>query len=333
MNKLLSLFLVVFAGCSQSESSVSDSQLAYLGQSPPGNTPELFAPGVVSTGVNEMSICFSEKGDEVFLLVARPTLIITSKIKNGEWTSFEEPAFIDSARSNYYMFLSPNGKKMFFTSTRPDGDSKDSVAPNPGPAIWVTERSEGMWDTPQKVDFGDEFKGTGSFPSVADNGNLYFSSFDNKTISVYCSKYVNGKYTTPIRLSDSINQGTFNSHVYIAPDESYLLFDSRGRDDVIGGVDIYISFRDENGNWTKAQNIGDKINSESSDMRSYVSTDGQYFFFCSSRQTKNRNLPAHPMKGDQIRSILNAPGNGQQDIYWVSASFIDDLKKLKFNLK
>lgn len=303
----------------------------YLGQKPPSNIPELFAPGIVSTGANEMSICFSEKGDEIFLLVARPTLIITSRIKNSVWTDFEEPSFIDPTRANYYMFLSPDGKKLFFTSTRTDNGIKDSLAPRPPAAIWFTERFNGIWNKPQKVDFGSDFKGTSSFPSVANNGNIYFSSFNNGSVGIYCSKYINGKYSTPKCLGDSINNGTFNSHPYIAPDESYLLIDSRRKENIVGGSDIFISFKDENENWTKAQNIGDKINSESNEMRSFVSQDGQYLFFSSDRQVLKRDLPTIPMKGDQVRALLNSPGNGQQDVYWVSASFIEKLMQIKFN--
>ncbi len=120
MRKVLILMLVGLPYLIQAQTTQEFPELRgeYLGQKPPSNTPELFAPGIVSTGANEMSICFSEKGDEIFLLVARPTLIITSSIKNSVWTDFEEPSFIDPVRANYYMFLSPNGKKLFFTSTR-----------------------------------------------------------------------------------------------------------------------------------------------------------------------------------------------------------------------
>jgi len=61
-----------------------------------------------------------------------------------------------------------------------------------------------------------------------------------------------------------------------------------------------------------------------------VLTGANEMSICFSEKGDLTNLP---MKGDQVRALLNSPGNGQQDIYWVSASFIEELKQLKFNLK
>jgi len=38
----------------------------YLGQIPPGKTPEIFAPGIVSTGMSESAIAVSSDGNEIF---------------------------------------------------------------------------------------------------------------------------------------------------------------------------------------------------------------------------------------------------------------------------
>ena len=71
----------------------------YLGQKPPGIKPELFAPGIVSTGANEMSICFSPDGDEVFYFISgpsfQPRIILSSHIENKVWTRPKELPFFD----------------------------------------------------------------------------------------------------------------------------------------------------------------------------------------------------------------------------------------------
>jgi len=85
-----------------------------------------------------------------------------------------------------------------------------------------------------------------------------------------------GKYTKPVKLSNAINdEGCFRP--YIAPDESYIIFDRRKSDNNIGNKnkeDLYISFRDRNSEWTKAQNMGISINTEYRDKRPFVSFDG-----------------------------------------------------------
>lgn len=51
-----------------------------------------------------------------------------------------------------------------------------------------------------------------------------------------------------------------------------------------GASDLYISIKDSNDLWTDAQNMGNAINSNNDDFGPWVSSDGQYFFFCSQRE-------------------------------------------------
>ena len=87
---------------------------------------------------------------------------------------------------------------------------------------------------------------------------------------------------------------------FIAPDKSYILFDSC-RSGGNGNSDLYISFRRPDGSWTEAENLGNTINSEFSEWLPYVTPDGKYLFF--SRTVK-----------------------GETDLYWVSADAIKDLR-------
>ena len=75
--------------------------------------------------------------------------------------------------------------------------------------------------------------------------------------------------------------------------------------------DLYVSFRRESGSWTKPKNMGRKINSEAKDAFPYVTSDGKYFFFNSSRVSVLND-----------KKIPDGPGN----IYWVDAKIIEELK-------
>ena len=112
--------------------------------------------------------------------------------------------------------------------------------------------------------------------------------------------------------------------LFIAPDESYLMFCRRG--DGFGSWDIFISFRKEDGSWTDARNMGGEINTSASEVYPVVTPDGRYFFFSSSRTTHD-DYSETPITLDEKLKILNGPGNGQADIYWVDARFIEELKK------
>ena len=85
------------------------------------------------------------------------------------------------------------------------------------------------------------------------------------------------------------------------------MFDSN-RPGGYGERDIYIAYRKTDDTWTKPFNLGDKINSRYSECRAYVSPDGKYLFYTSSR-------------------------TGNMDAFWADARIIDELKPDELKLK
>jgi Tol biopolymer transport system component len=118
------------------------------------------------------------------------------------------------------------------------------------------------------------------------------------------SRLVDGKREKPRVLSKAINTGKQNSHPFIAPDESYIIWDSQ-RDGGYGDSDIYISYRQQDGAWGAAINMGDKINTAGWDAAASVTPDGKYILF-------NR--------------YADAEGGENVDIYWVDAQIIETLR-------
>lgn len=70
--------------------------------------------------------------------------------------------------------------------------------------------------------------------------------------------------------------------------------------------------------------MGERVNSESLDLRPFVSWDGKYLFFVSTRMEATE-LPDSPLTHAAIEEMLSQPANGLQDIYWVSAEVITKL--------
>jgi len=106
---------------------------------------------------------------------------------------------------------------------------------------------------------------------------------------------------------DVINSGTWNAHPFIAPDESYIMWDGE-REGGYGESDLYISFKMEDGSWSEAINLGDEINTEVDEGGPVVTPDGRFLFF----------------------SRVVAPGEGDAwpdvDTYWVDAGLIEALR-------
>src|SRR5262249_1401000 len=120
--------------------------------------------------------------------------------------------------------------------------------------------------------------------SIAANGNVYFAS-DRKTGSydVFRAKFVNGEYKEAEDLGPLINgPGIATFEATIAPDESYLLLGSFGRQPSYGSSDIFVSFNSE-GIWSKPINLGQKINGRARDYSPRITADGQRLYFTSER--------------------------------------------------
>lgn len=112
-------------------------------------------------------------------------------------------------------------------------------------------------------------------------GNLYITSMEKNAKmedgGVYYSKAEGEDYKEVSRMGNAINfRGKWIAHPYIAPDESYIIYD--GKESGFGENDLYISFN-VNGSWSKAYNLGPEINTELTEMCASVSPDGKYLFF------------------------------------------------------
>ena len=140
--------------------------------------------------------------------------------------------------------------------------------------------------------------------SSSSNGTYYFDEFKRDfTGSIWFSRKINGQYEEPKLVGETINTGK-SFHPFIAPDESYIIFDSK-REGGFGDSDLYISYRTRDGSWSEAINLGDKINTEAWEAAANVTSDGKYMLF-------NRNMGSSDYEN--------------VDIFWVSASFIDELR-------
>lgn len=111
-------------------------------------------------------------------------------------------------------------------------------------------------------------------------GTLVFDEFTRDGSGlIYYSRLVNGKREAPKPFSAAINTGKWKAHPFIAPDESYIIWDSE-REGGYGDGDMYISFKQPDGTWGAAINFGDTINTDGEDGGGYVTPDGKYLSYC-----------------------------------------------------
>ena len=113
--------------------------------------------------------------------------------------------------------------------------------------------------------------------SVSSKGTIVFDDYKSNDV-IRISRIKDGKREEPKLLGKEINSGKWTAHPYIAPDESFLIWGSE-REDGYGMSDNYISFRQQDGSWGSAINMGDKINSELEENGARLTPDGKYLLF------------------------------------------------------
>ena len=315
---LLLIFFILFVFCNlNAKNDWPVLRGPYLGQKPPGMTPEIFAPGIVSTGFDELFGCFSSDGKEFYyILGGRPVwVILVIKETNGIWTKPRVVPF--SGQYGAKFCLSPDSNKVVLTSRHPlNGKSKPSKKLH----TWVVERTTNGWGKPKLI----KSIINALAPSLAANGNLYYMLGPQGKQEICTSKFLDGHYGEPKNLGDAVNSDRDESDPFVAPDESYIIFGSSRKE----GDGLYICYKKRDGSWTKAKNMGSVINSFSGINVSRVSPDGKYLFFFSN-ESKYKPYSEKPLTYEEKIKILNGPGNGSLDIYWMSAQIIEDLKPVE----
>jgi hypothetical protein len=246
-------------------------------------------------------------------------VIYLKKVRN-EWSQPKVAAF-----SGKYFDLepsfSPDGLKLYFVSTRP---LDDSLKPKDFD-IWYVERSNlnVNWSEPKNMGSPINTEHGEFYPSIAANGNFYFTRDDttkNRKDDIYISIYKNGKYETPMALPETINTDSYEYNAFIAPDESYILFGGYNRNDGLGSGDIYISRKSDNG-WTQAENLGTTINSDKMDYCPFVKNDILYF---TSKRDHTQVKQEQALDLGSLLKEFNKADNGSSSLYALPLKAIKD---------
>jgi hypothetical protein len=273
----------------------------YLGQTPPGNTPKLFVPDILKSNENwwwHARADFQNDGKEFFMDIYCPSeggiRIRFMKIVNEYWTAPSSSPFSSNFTDGSPSFTN-NGNKVFFLSDRPNGI---------GYGIWTSVKNDGSWSTPQPVTIPvNSSIGQGWEISVTNDETIYSRmeviGGPNRE-DIYVIKKINGLYNAPERLDNNINSSYSEWGVFVDPEGEYMLFSS-DRPGGFGEHDIYISFKNNDGTWNQAVNLGASINSNAMDMAPSVSSDKKYLFFKSYRL-------------------------GDGDPFWIEAKIIEELR-------
>ena len=290
--------LIIIIACT------SKNKLDYLGQDTPGMTPTVFSPEILDDYENKQSPVFSPDGKSLYITIVTPPRDFSTFFMNKRNDHWIKPYIPDYFKQNNirYPFVSPDGKKLFFVIV--DSREEDDKIIYNSDIFTADIISTGFWDQPKKLVpiINSEYHERS--PSVTRDGTLYFYSDrvgGMGGVDIYRSLLKDGHYIEPENLGNKVNSEHNEYNPFISPDESYLLFNSNDRPDSFGSHDIYISFRKNDESWTEVKNLGSIVNTAASESKPYISPDGEYLFFSSSR-------------------------NKIFEIFWVNTQIIEELK-------
>jgi Tol biopolymer transport system component len=298
----------------------------------PAVAPELFAPGVISTDLDESSGSFSP-GGKSFYFVRRGayttlppiSIICFSEFREGKWTRPEVAPFSGIYFDGSPCF-SPDGKRLYFGSKRPTESNPTGSNWN----IWFVDKLDSGWSAAKEIGAAINGPKNDTNPGIAADGTIYFASDRDSApgyFHIYSARLTNGKYERPEKLGSEVNSGEAESNPYISPDQKILIFASYRKDNLNGGgnrydrADLYVSIN-RDGHWTQARHLEHEVNTAASEGNPTMSPDGKWFYF-----TSERSLFEVPMKQKLTtaswKDRQQTTGNGVGNIYRIPAEALE----------
>nr|NQU93901.1 hypothetical protein [Bacteroidota bacterium] len=272
-------YLVCLPLYSQDFSYFSEFKGAYFGIKSPGTSPLKFEVKGYFQFFNNGTECYFEHNG-----------IWYSKLENGRWVLPVKTNIDYGAYADFEMNPSPTGDKILFNSI--DRKLPDNAG-EPFCPIWVSERIGNKWSKPEYTGVG------GMYATCTNGGTLYYTIDKDGSSDIARSKFINDRYQESELITEQVFSDLYSdAHPYIAPDESFMIFDSNGRK-MKNGCNLFISYRNKDGSWTKPVNMGEYINQKGGAALAYVTPDKKYIFY-----RTNGGI-----------------------IYWISGTIIEDLNQ------
>jgi WD40 repeat protein len=298
-----------------------------LGCAASAQAAELLGPGVISTGLQETTAALSPDGQTLYFLRSDfaetdDTILVSHRRGNG-WSTPEVAPFSGQWHDSEPAFA-PDGKRLYFVSNRPVHPGGASLAAEmggqtfAGTNLWYVERqADGRWSEPVHVEGALNDGAMLYNPSIAANGDIYFSAHrpdSGKLYQIYVVHPAGNGYSTPQRVEvGDLSHNRMDP--CIDPQGRFLLY-AGNEGDSLGSADIYIAFRQADGSWSKPEHLGGDVNTRSLEN---APTLGHGFgeLYVSSNRQQDVHFPKPRDNMASLQQRLNGPLNGSRNIWRV----------------
>lgn len=186
--------------------------------------------------------------------------------------------------------LSPDGRFLIFTKCAlEDGTYGGSLSGEGSCDLFISRRVGDRWGVPQNLGTPVNSSHWETQPSLASDGRtLYYirgsvARDGIKSMDIWTTTMADdGTWSKPVKLGDQVNTPYQEESVQIHPDGHTLYFSSNGHPG-FGGLDIFMSRKQDDGSWGPALNLGYPINTSADENSILVDASGRLAYFASDR--------------------------------------------------
>ncbi|MDZ4716258.1 MAG: OmpA family protein [Cytophagales bacterium] len=186
---------------------------------------------------------------------------------------------VNAFAMQYFPVLTADEQELIFTRRLGGGHEDDEDL------VVCTKDAAGRWTRPVSISSKINSRlNEGTCTISADGRQLIFTSCIGRrgygSCDLFESRKIGGEWTVPVNLGPEVNSPAWESQPSLSADGRTLFFVSERRGGV-GGKDIYVSYKMENGKWTKAENLGGKINTPYDEISPFIHVNGRTLFLAS----------------------------------------------------
>ncbi len=264
---------------------------------------------------------------------------VSDRDSDGNWGLSRGVRSVNTERNEGAGTLSPDGRFIIFTAcSYLDGSYGEGRKGMGSCDLFISRRIGERWSPPENLGPPVNSRNWESQPSLASDGRtLYFvrgiqarDGVRDTDIHV-TTLQDDGSWSNPEKLGPKVNTPHQEESVQIHPDGRTLYFSSNGHPGM-GGLDIYVSRKQEDGSWGQALNLGYPINSGDDENSLLVNAAGDVAYFASDRPGGSGDLdlysfPLYPearpqpvtyIRGKVRDKVTGKPVEADVELYAVS---------------
>ena len=217
---------------------------------------------------------------------------------------------INSPYSDHSPVISRDNKALLYTTrsraalpgkVNPDGAYVEEI-------VGVTRQDEDNWSGARSINRHLNSQGHDASIQLFNNDTqlLLYRKIQNGDF--YVSSKTNNAWGLPVKIGAPINTKDYESDAFITPDGKTFYFATTHLSKR-GDKDLYVSYKNSQGSWSKPQNLGQILNTPFDEDSPFLAPDGNTLYFTSRGHNTMGGYDVFRSQLDSVKRTWSAPEN------------------------